>query len=178
MRIFIQFTVFLIITLNFCPEINIRIWAASEPLELNENKLSIQARKITMRELLKKLSDMTGIEFIFNKSLENKKISLYLKSLDLSDGIRRIIHPLSYSIIYDVSGKVKKVYVLDKSIDSQSNHRNINTTSNEDYAFDHTINPEIEFDLGEFMTEQKDEKLIQPPYMEDHKVFFPDDIIR
>ncbi len=87
----------------------------SENVQVEGDRISVQAKEIILGELLKSIEKSTGIAFELNKALLEKEITISFKELSLLEGIKKIIYPLNYAIIYDPGDVVSKVIIVDRS---------------------------------------------------------------
>jgi len=101
------------------------LWAAnnSHPVEVDGDRISVQADGIPLGELLLAIKNLTGIHFGFDELMAKRETFVDFKDLSLSEGIKKIVFPLSCAMIYDETDKLRKVVILGRGKDSGTRER-------------------------------------------------------
>ena len=90
------------------------IWAAGEigVVQVDGDRLTVQAANVALKELLMSVSKETGVEFIVSEGLAEEYVSFEFDKLPLAVGIKRILRPYNHAAINDKAGKLSKVFVF------------------------------------------------------------------
>jgi type II secretory pathway component GspD/PulD (secretin) len=89
-------------------------WAAAqiENITFSDGALTITVRKATLQQLLERLTEETGIEFVYDKALSHKEISVRFQSLPTEKAIATLLSGFDQLIFYGPQGSILKVIVL------------------------------------------------------------------
>lgn len=87
-------------------------------VEVNGDRVSVQADGIPLGELLAAVEDLTGIYFRFDELMAKKETFLDFKDLPLSEGIKKMVFPLNCAMIYDDTDRLRRVVILGNWVDS------------------------------------------------------------
>jgi hypothetical protein len=92
----------------------VNAWALKDAntVRAREGRLSVHVQGLPLGELLEAVKQETGINFLVDASLKNKKVFLSFRGLELLEGIKRIVQHLDSVFIYDSSGRLNMVYLL------------------------------------------------------------------
>jgi type II secretory pathway component GspD/PulD (secretin) len=89
-------------------------WAAApiEHIRFSDGALTVSVRKATLQQVLDRLTEETGIEFVCDRASSHKEISVSFQSLPTEKAIATLLSGFDRLIFYGPHGTVTKVIVL------------------------------------------------------------------
>jgi len=87
-------------------------------VEVNGDRVSVQADGVPLGELLVAVEELTGVHFRFDELMAKRATFVDFKDLPLSEGIKKMVFPLNCAMIYDDADRLRRVVILGNWVDS------------------------------------------------------------
>jgi len=109
MRSIVKFTALnLVVLVLFC----LSAYARSNRVQVDQNHITVDVAAMSLEDILEVVANATGVQFIVDRELAGKRITMEFERLPLSDGIKKILFSVNHATLEDDSGRLHKVFVF------------------------------------------------------------------
>jgi len=109
MRSIVKFTALnLVVLVVFC----VSAHARSNRVQVDQNQITVDVAAMSLEDILEVVANATGVQFIVDRELAGKRITMEFDRLPLSDGIKKILFSVNHATLEDDSGRLHKVFVF------------------------------------------------------------------